>query len=72
MRAERGTTVDAYTGHAELWFDTAASVSDPVAARQANARAVADESKFIDFSRSSMWHGKEHVVVDKMAYETSS
>ena len=27
--------------------------------------AVEDERKFIDFSRSAMWIGKEHVFIDK-------
>ena len=31
-----------------------------------NARAIEDESKFIDFKRSCMWIGKEHVFIDRM------
>jgi len=62
LRASRGVQVDAYLGHAELWFDR---VSGSAPERQdANARAIEDESKFIDFARSSMWLAKEHVFVD--------
>lgn len=62
LRASRGVQVDAYLGHAELWFDRV-SGSAPER-RDANARAIEDESKFIDFARSSMWLAKEHVFVD--------
>jgi len=31
--------------------------------RAANRAAIADERQFIDFSRSAMWLGKEHVLV---------
>lgn len=64
-RAERGTTVPAYTGHAEVWFDRGVQRGGPEAA-VANARAIEDESKFIDFARSCMWIGKEHVFIDRM------
>ncbi|MFT5928086.1 MAG: hypothetical protein ACI805_001203, partial [Candidatus Azotimanducaceae bacterium] len=35
--------------------------------RQATSASVLlfeDEAKFIDFSRSALWYGKEHVLVD--------
>ena len=32
----------------------------------ASARAIADESKFIDWSRSSIWFAKEHVFIDRI------
>ena len=33
--------------------------------KRAMMLAVEDESHFIDFSRSSMWIGKENVVIDR-------
>jgi hypothetical protein len=64
LREPRGTEVDAYTGHAEAWFDRSVARSGPEAA-EASRRAVEDESGFIDFARSTMWFGKEHVLVDR-------
>jgi len=65
LRAERGTVVPSYTGHAEVWFDRGVQRSGPEAAAS-SARAIEDESKFIDFKRSCMWIGKEHVFIDRM------
>ena len=65
LRASRGTTVAPYTGHAEVWFDRGVQRSGPEAAAS-GARAIEDESKFIDFKRSCMWLGKEHVFIDRM------
>jgi hypothetical protein len=36
----------------------------PEAAR-AMQLAIEDEAKFIDFKRSAMWLGKEHVFIDR-------
>ncbi len=66
MRKARGTQVPAYMGHAELWFDRGVLGSAIPERRIANERAIADESKFIDFARSSMWLAKEHVIVDHL------
>ena len=63
LREARGVKVDAYMGHAELWFDRALSASTPER-KTANQRAIEDEAKFIDFKRSCMWLAKEHVIVD--------
>lgn len=64
LRAARGTAVEAYTGHAEAWTDRAAArVTDEM--RAANRAAIADEAHFIDFGRSAMWLGKEHVLIDR-------
>jgi hypothetical protein len=63
LRAERGVDVDPYLGHAEVWSDRGAPRSGEVAAR-GGRRAVEDESLFIDFARSAMWFGTEHVLVD--------
>lgn len=67
LREARGTVVDAYDGHAEVWFDRGAPRTGPEA-QQANARAIEDESRFIDFSRSAMWVGKELVFVDRTGW----
>ena len=64
LRQSRGTIVEPYTGHAELWFDrTGATVATPERTRGGQL-AIEDEGKFIDFSRSCMWYAKEHVFVD--------
>lgn len=63
LREPRGTTVAPYLGHAELWFDHSVVRNSPEA-REANRIAIEDESGFIDFRRSAMWIGKEHVLVD--------
>lgn len=65
LRASRGTEADPYTGHAEAWFDRSVGRSSPEA-KAAGRRAVEDETNFIDFARSTIWVGKEHVVVDRM------
>jgi len=67
LRKSRRTIVEPYTGHAEAWFDRGelASIANSPEARQAMEIAVEDERKFIDFSRSAMWIGKERVFIDK-------
>ena len=64
LRQGRGTAVDPYTGHAEAWFDAAVARSS-AATRAAGRAAIADERHFIDFTRSAMWVGKEHVLIDR-------
>ena len=62
LAASRGITAEPYTGHAEAWTDrSAARVTDE--ARAANRAAIEDERHFIDFTRSAMWLGKEHVLI---------
>ena len=65
LRESRGTKVDSYDGHAEVWFDRTIRRAGPEAT-EAGKRAVEDEAKFIDFRRSCMWIGKEHVFIDRM------
>lgn len=67
LRKSRGTIVEPYTGHAEAWFDRGelAAMATSPEARQAMEIAVEDERKFIDFSRSAIWIGKERVFIDK-------
>jgi uncharacterized protein (TIGR02118 family) len=64
LREARGTQVEAYLGHAEVWFDRAAGGRSPEQ-QAANQAALEDEAKFIDFKRSAIWLGKEHVFVDR-------
>ena len=56
-----------FMGHAEAWFGDAGPLAgaDALAAIQA---AVADEQKFIDWSRSLVLVGKELVFVDRCWY----
>ena len=66
LREARGTVVEPYTGHAELWFeraDRSSGVTTPERVR-GEQLAVEDESKFIDFARSATWLAKEHVFID--------
>ena len=67
IRARRGEMEEIYDGHAELWFDRAelAAGQNTPERQQAGRAAAEDEAKFIDFSRSSIWVGKEHVFVDR-------
>jgi hypothetical protein len=65
MLAEsRGTVVEPYLGHAEVWFDHS-NANRSEERKEANRVAIADESTFIDFQRSAMWYAKEHVFVDR-------
>jgi hypothetical protein len=63
MRLARGTVVEPYTGHAEAWVDLGVARSGAAAA-DASRRAVEDERNFIDFERSAIWFGTEHVIID--------
>ena len=63
LREPRGTRTEPYLGHAEVWIDRADARRTPES-QAANEAAIEDEGKFIDFARSAMWIGKEHVFVD--------
>ncbi len=66
LREARGTIVEPYTGHAELWFDRAdrsAATATPERTRGGQL-AYEDETNFIDFARSTTFTAKEHVFVD--------
>ncbi len=63
LRQSRGTVTETYTGHAEAWFDRRVGTSPEAAA--AGRRAIEDEAHFIDFARSGIWIGKEHVFIDR-------
>ncbi|MDH4144310.1 MAG: EthD domain-containing protein [Acidimicrobiia bacterium] len=64
LRDARGCEVEPYTGHAEAWFDRSIVRTGPEV-RASGRRAVEDERNFIDFARSSIWLGKERVIVDR-------
>jgi hypothetical protein len=62
----RGTEDEAFCGHAELWHDRSVGSATPTPeAIRAGKALTEDESRFIDFSRSSIWYGKEHILVDR-------
>lgn len=54
---------DPFYGHAELWFDLSNSPAD--GAKDAGHMLYVDETRFIDFSRSAIWYGKEHVLLKR-------
>ncbi len=64
LRESRGTVVEAYDGHAEVWLDRGYLPHSPEASASSQ-RAIEDESQFIDFKRSAMWFGKELVFIDR-------
>ncbi len=64
LAESRGTVVEPYLGHAEVWFDHSERGRSPERVAANNA-AIEDESTFIDFKRSCMWLAKEHVFVDR-------
>ncbi|MFW6092810.1 MAG: EthD domain-containing protein [Pseudomonadota bacterium] len=66
LREARGTVTEPYMGHAEVWVDRAQLATSTPEREEAGRRAIEDESRFIDFRRSAMWLGKEHVFVDRM------
>lgn len=63
-REQRGTAVEPYTGHAELWFDRNEFGASGPERTAAGRRAEDDERNFIDFARSTMWWAKEYVIAD--------
>ena len=67
LRETRGEMEEAFMGHAELWYDRlelAGAITTPEGAR-AMELMVEDESKFVDFKRSTLWVAKEHVFIDR-------
>jgi uncharacterized protein (TIGR02118 family) len=66
IAAARGCGVEAYDGVAELWWDDEASLMAGMASQAGQAAAailLADEAKFIDFPRSAIFFGREHLVI---------
>ncbi len=71
MRLFRGT-MEPYDGVAEYWVDRekmAAALNTP-AGRQAMDELIEDEARFIDFPRSALWLGREHIVVEGPAVDS--
>lgn len=64
LRSARGTQVDSYLGHAEAWIDRG-RLPLTEEARHANQAFVEDEHNFIDMTRSTIFFGKEHVIIDR-------
>ena len=64
LQSARGTQVESYLGHAEAWIDRGRAPRTDEA-RRAGQAFIEDELKFIDMARSTIWFGKEHVIVDR-------
>ena len=64
LQSARGTEVESYLGHAEAWIDRGKSPNTDEA-RRANAAFIEDEHNFIDMSRSTIFFGKEHTIIDR-------
>lgn len=64
LRAARGTVVEPYLGHAEAWIDRG-RLPATEEARRANRAFIEDEHNFIDMTRSTIFFGKEQVIVDR-------
>jgi len=65
INGSRGSTVEPYLGHAEVWMDRTAMGNPTPENKAASKRAYEDEANFIDFARSSMFLTKEHVIIDR-------
>jgi EthD domain len=63
-RTPQALRSDSFIGHAEAWFDSLVPHVGAEAA-DAEAAAIADEANFIDWSRSTLFFGKELVFVDR-------
>jgi len=67
LSGSRGSELHVYDGVAELWWDSLEDLAG-AAAREAGQAAgqelLEDERRFIDLSRSPLWLGEEHVVID--------
>jgi uncharacterized protein (TIGR02118 family) len=69
LRASRSAP-EAYDGVAELWWRDRAAFEAALAtpaAQLAGAELLADERRFIDLSRSPLWLGEEHPVIEAAA-----
>jgi len=66
IRAPRGAGAFTYDGLGELWWDSFADMEANRHSRQAVAalaEILADERRFIDFSRSQVWFGDERTIL---------
>jgi len=64
MAALHGSTSATFVGHADAWFDRQTGYGGPER-NLAGEVAVDDERKFIDWDRSVVIFGKDHVFVDR-------
>ena len=64
MQSARGTQVESYLGHAEAWVDRGVA-RGTAEAKLANQTFIEDEHNFIDMTRSTIWFGKEHTIIDR-------
>jgi uncharacterized protein (TIGR02118 family) len=67
IRASRGGP-PSYDGVAELWWDSLESLGAPgqtEEGRAAGAMLLEDERRFIDLSRSPLFFGEEHEIVNR-------
>jgi hypothetical protein len=66
LREARGTVVEPYTGHAELWFERSARAPGAATPEMmlSGRLAYEDETNFIDFVRSTTFYAKERVFID--------
>lgn len=64
IQAARGTQVESYLGHAEAWVDRGRAPATEEA-RAANRAFIEDEHNFIDMTRSTIFFGKEHTIIDR-------
>jgi len=66
MSRHRGAPED-FDGVAELWWDSVddfARAGTTKEGRAAGRQLLEDEKRFIDLSRSPIWFGEEHALVD--------
>jgi uncharacterized protein (TIGR02118 family) len=64
VQSARGTRVESYLGHAEVWVDRSRARATEEA-KVANQAFIEDEHNFIDMTRSTIWFGKEHTLIDR-------
>lgn len=64
LQTARGTRVESYLGHAEAWIDRGRTRATDEA-KLANQTFIEDEHNFIDMTRSTIWFGKEHTLIDR-------
>lgn len=60
------TAPDIYDGVAELWWDSLDAMTKAVSTEAGMAAGILllkDEAKFIDFRRSPLWYGEEHMII---------
>jgi EthD domain-containing protein len=67
IRATRPRMTETYDGITEVWWDTIedfSSVADPKDSTEAARALLEDESRFVDFERSSIFFTEEHEIFD--------